>query len=241
MQSVPNKAQRNDYKWPSKHHIKPSDYTTWRNIMKWIFPVDNYKLQDRLGKWNIECRWMIDWDWFISESKEFLYHKQSDGTWHRHLQLTSSHRRYYKEYLSLQEQPTDNLGRTSVCERNQIISVEAYSFKDTIHTNENPLMSSIGTIEVSKPKIEWFMKDIQSSEGTDYLKECLINNTAIAASDGSYSPLERVGSCAWIVASKDGTEWIQGGGVVPGEEHEQNSYRSELGGALGVAVIMDCI
>ena len=30
-------------------------------------------------------------------------------------------------------------------------------------------------------------------------------------------------------------------GLIPGEERDQNSYRSELGGALGVAVFMDCI
>ena len=83
MQSFPNKAERNDFKWPSKHHIKPSDYTTWRNLMKWIFPVDNYKLQERLGKWHTECRWLEEWNWFISVSKEFLYHKQLDGTWYR--------------------------------------------------------------------------------------------------------------------------------------------------------------
>ena len=66
--------------------------------MKWIFPVDNYKLQDRLGKWDIECRWIIEYDWFITESKGFLYHKQLDGTWHMHLQLPSSHRRHYTEF-----------------------------------------------------------------------------------------------------------------------------------------------
>ena len=57
-------------------------------------------------------------------------------------------------------------------------------------------MSSIGAIELFKPKIDWFMKDIQSSENTTYLKECIINSTAIAVSDGSYFPLERVGACA---------------------------------------------
>ena len=69
--------------------------------MKWIFPVANHKLQDRLGKWNKECRWLEEWEWFVSESTEFLYHKQLDGKWHRHLLIPSSHRRYYKEFLNL--------------------------------------------------------------------------------------------------------------------------------------------
>ena len=110
-----------------------------------------------------------------------------------------------------------------------------------IDTSVDNVINPIGVIELSTPKIDWFMKGINSSENTEYLKECILKGTAIAVSDGSYFPLERVGVCAWIVASNDGSEWIQGGGIVPGEEYEQNSYRSELGGALGVAVIMNCI
>ena len=52
-------------------------------------------------------------------------------------------------------------------------------------------------------------------------------------SDGSYFPLQQVGACAWVIASSDGTEWICGGGLIPGSE--QSSYRSELGGLLGMA------
>ena len=50
LQSFQIKAHRNTYNWPSKRHIKPSDFTAWRKLMKWIFPVANHKLQDRLGK-----------------------------------------------------------------------------------------------------------------------------------------------------------------------------------------------
>ena len=60
-------------------------------------------------------------------------------------------------------------------------------------------------------------------------------------SNGSFFPLTKTGSCAWIIATPDGQEWISGGGIIPGEQREQNSYRSELGGALGVAAFMECI
>ena len=155
--------------------------------------------------------------------------------------MPSSHRRYFKELLNQHDQPSENLCRANVCVRNQNISVGNYCSKQSLNINLNIPTTRIGSIEMPTPKIDWFMKDIQSSNSTDYLRDCIISSTAIAVSDGLFSPLEKVGGCAWIVSTQDGTEWIQGGGVVPGEEHEQNSYRSELGGALGVAVIIDCI
>ena len=50
LKSFQIKAHRNTHNWPSKHHIKSSDFTAWCKLMKWIFPVANHKLQDRLGK-----------------------------------------------------------------------------------------------------------------------------------------------------------------------------------------------
>ena len=59
--------------------------------------------------------------------------------------------------------------------------------------------------------------------------------------NGSFFPLTNTGSCAWIIATHDGQEWIYGGGIITGEGKEQSSYRSELGGSLGVAAFMNCI
>ena len=138
--------------------------------------------------------------------KRIFDHKQLDGTWHRHLQLPSSHRRYYTDYIISHEKLSENIGRANVCERNQTLSVDSYSFKNVIDTSVDNVITPIGVIELSTPKIDWFMKGINSSEHTEYLKECILNSTAIAVSDGSYFPLERVGACAWIVASNDGSE-----------------------------------
>ena len=58
----------------------------------------------------------------------------------------------------------------------------------------------------------------------------------VGVSDGSYFPQEQIGSCAWILASLDGSEWIEGGGIIPGPKQEQSSYRSELGGQTGLSL-----
>ena len=35
--------------------------------------------------------------------------------------------------------------------------------------------------------------------------------------DVSYYPMKEVESCAWILSSKDGNPWIEGGELVPSE------------------------
>lgn len=63
----------------------------------------------------------------------------------------------------------------------------------------------------------------------------------MGASDGSYHPIQEMGSCGWIIATPDGAKWIEGGGVIPGLKSDQNSYRSELGGPLGIATFVASI
>ena len=43
------------------------------------------------------------------------------------------------------------------------------------------------------------------------------------------------------MSAPDGTEWIQGGGLIPGEQQDQDPYRSELGRLLGLSTIISSI
>ena len=53
---------------------------------------------------------------------------------------------------------------------------------------------------------------------------------ALAVSDGYYFTHELVGACAWTIASSDGSEWVEGGCIIPCPNEEQSSYCcSELG------------
>ena len=70
------------------------------------------------------------------------------------------------------------------------------------------------------PKTDWFMHNIESFPTTHLLKESIIEGSALTVSDGSYFPLTKTGTCAWIISTPDGKEWIEDGGVVPGESPE---------------------
>ena len=85
------------------------------------------------------------------------------------------------------------------------------------------------------------MSRLDSSPSTSYLKRSLREGTVIVISDGSYFPRYNIGSCAWILSTPDGKEWIEGGGVILGVLHEQNSYRNELGGQLGIISFINMI
>ena len=50
-----------------------------------------------------------------------------------------------------------------------------------------------------------------------------------------------MGAAAWIIITPDGNEWIEGGGVLPGPADVQSSYRSELGGQVGIASCLQCL
>ena len=63
----------------------------------------------------------------------------------------------------------------------------------------------------------------------------------LGVSDGSFYPVTRTRACAWITPTPDGEEWIQSSGLVPGEVEEQDPYRSELGGQLGLAAFVSSI
>ena len=103
-------------------------------------------------------------------------------------------------------------------ERKQNISLmntSDISYK--VEKNEDTLQY-INAISYKPPQIDWFMKNIKSSKSTTHLKECIINVSALAVSDGSFFPLTNTGSCAWIIATPDGQKWIHSGGILSGEE-----------------------
>ena len=45
----------------------------------------------------------------------------------------------------------------------------------------------------------------------------------------------------WIIPAQDGTEWIKGGGLVPGDKINQHTYRSEIAGQEIIAIILQHI
>lgn len=199
--------------------------------MEMLFPVPSMKLVQPLGEWiDIDdASWLDDWDWFISDNDEFIFHHLQDGSWHRHLRLNNSHSKYHCQYLTFQDSPDDNLNRISVVMKDTYIQKEGLSPEDIL---ENPTTEffTLGPISVTQPSCPWMLRDIEHSQSVDELWGDILTGEAILVSDGSFFPEEKVGAAAWILSSSTGTQWIAGGGRISGPAEVQSAYHSELGG-----------
>ena len=231
------KAHRNNLNWPTKHHVTSADFRCWKKLIRWIFPLTNHLLYTPLLEWSVEGNWNENWDWFTSTEGEFLFHQITDGVWHRHLKIKGRHRSYHLQYMIFNEFPENTHYRASIHMAADSIRLLNTSSPTNDSSQEEEEVTSFDVVSISAPKVNWFMHRLKSSDTTSKLLSSLIDGSALGVSDGSYFPQEQVGSCAWILASSDGSEWIEGGGIIPGPKLEQSSYRSELGGQTGLSIV----
>ena len=240
--TTPPSIQRNTFKWPLKHHITSQDITLWRKFLNIVYQGPQHTLEQPLGIWTSmpETQWIDNWDFFLTLDKEFLYHRVN-SRWHRHLKRQYTHKSYHKRYLDLDTIPTHNIYRASVQSSANTLIVTSFSHKSNILPPSETPTHSFGSIKLVKPKIDWFMNYVSSSTTTHNLWNEILQGQAYAVSDGSFFPTSRTGACAWIVSTRGGQEWIKGGGIIPGSSYDQDPYRSELGGQVGLASFISAI
>lgn len=51
------------------------------------------------------------------------------------------------------------------------------------------------------------------SDRIDRLLSDISNGLALCVGDGSYFENRDICTCGWIICSRDGTQWIKGGGI----------------------------
>ena len=92
--STAHSIRRNSKDWPIRHHLNPTDITYWRKFLKAISTGTNRILPCPLGKWlqMSEATWVDEWDYFVSDDRQFIYHRYTDKEWRRHLKKPNSHR-----------------------------------------------------------------------------------------------------------------------------------------------------
>lgn len=90
-------GQRNNYLWPTKHHVHRSDYIPWRQAMEHLLPANPLHLIIPLGRWllNDDSEWTDHWDWFVSPNRDFLYRQFGINRWRRHLRFPGNARTYH--------------------------------------------------------------------------------------------------------------------------------------------------
>ena len=232
----------NAYEWPSKYMTSIKDYGKWRNLLNYICHDNSKTLIHPLGTWGYHdlSLWISEWDWFIPSDRSKLFHRYCKSIWRCYHLCPNSHYRFSLEDSSIQEKPICELTRVSTQVSGHFISIQNTEIRPT-SDNQHGYLVTFDAIELSGPEVNWCNTYMTSSATASHLKACLIDSTAVGVIDGSYFPIEEVGSCEWIIATPDGLECIEGGEVIPGLQSDQNSYRSELGGKLGIAAFISSI
>ena len=238
-------GRRNDYLWPVLHRVVPADYSAWRRTMEFVFCAGNLTLPTPLRAWKLSHKhlWLQHWDWFVSDDHSFLYRQIGENGWHRHIRRNGRGRTYHLEYLVMTGAPEGDIARATVTGTASAWTLcntsSNYIVRDP--TVRDGVTRRLDAITFHQPEIQWFMQRLRCSCSTSELYRHLMEGTAIIVSDGSYFPDYQVGACAWILATPDGNEWIEGGGLVPGPPEDQSAYRSELAGQLGAVSFLDAI
>ena len=148
LQSSIFQGNRNNHKWPLKHHVTVQDYTRWRGFVKTIYSVAPLCLPISLGNWTIPHSQCIQsWDWFISDNNKFLFHRTKDS-WHRHLKHPGTHRSFFRQHLKLKTTPSEPLAPASVLFNAHHLTLANYSLQyQPLHDPVDPTFN-IGPLQL---------------------------------------------------------------------------------------------
>ena len=181
----------------------------WRNLLRHIFCDNALTLPNAIGPWidMEQSKWVETWDFFVANDRQFLFQHKL-GIWQRYILKPTSRHSYYKEYLESDDPSNFELLRATVKENSTYILVISTSDRPpSIRTTTDSF--TFGSILLHSSNIDWFNTSLSSSPSTDHLLAHLLLGTAVAVSDGSYFPTNKVGACAWIISIPDGSEWIK--------------------------------
>ena len=233
-------GSRNNFEWPSKHHVSSGDFTVWRKALEYMFP--NEQLVLPLGSWILTdpADWLEYWEWFATLDGEFLYFREGPSVWHRFLKRPNSHHSYFGQFL-VEDAPIAPLRRATIEGDVNTLFLLNSSLQPILATPDTPEEIQLGECRVLAPSIAWVTAYMRSSPSIQLLLDDIAQGKAVAVGDGSYFEIYGVGSAAWILSSADGSSWIEGGGIVPGPISDLNSYRCELGALLGIGVGTACL
>lgn len=230
-------GDRNTYKWPTKHDVTPSEFKVWIQAMHILFP-QGINVNHPLYQWELESTtsWLDHWNWFRSTDGSKLFYREDDS-WFSYNQYQNSRSRFATEF-SAATRPDHNLvERVTVEYDGDFTHVTRSSNRFMVQAETRETMR-LGRHTIYRPTIPYLFQFIKMSDNIDTLLYDISQGTALCVGDGSYFEFRDICTCGWIICSSDGSQWIKGGGYIPGLEKDLNSYRGELGSLVG---IVNCI
>ena len=240
-------GRRDTHVWPIQGYPPAADWRIWEHyIREELGKFNSYPTP--LGPWTLENKeFMYGWDYFITPDNEIILH--SNGQWNYFTRRTSDRGRAVTARRSdirrvSTTAPRRRIFRVTVDIRGEIISTSGYSIQriprnNMAHIDTHP--ESFNQHLKQHPDTQWIAAKLYGVENIEVIRQGLRNGTVAGISDGSYHKKWHLGSAAWAIVDEPTGKALCGGGIVPGRDTDQNSYRSEAAGLLGLLLVVSTL
>jgi hypothetical protein len=225
--------EQKQYEWPTQPAPNQLQKLLWRKAMDKCFSLHHRTnvLRQPLGTWHSPPIHLIRYDL----ANRVYYVPTGDGRWQQ----------VQKDALRLQQDPTwTTLQITSEEPRPQSIMKGTYTngkiesfgmrlvqWQDTSGPDIQARMNQLG-------ELRWSVQNLQIQGDLIRLLQTIEDGTAYSGTDGSYK--DGHGTAAFRIQN-DLADQITGCNITPGLQEHQLAYRSELGGIVGILVLLDLL
>jgi hypothetical protein len=244
--SDPFPEKKNDFIWPSKHHVTTKDFTVWRRFMNHVYSNNQMSLLQSLGPW-IHPLHPCDqshWHWFKDTRHNLIYERVNDKyAIHQSVPHQCHNYQYavhYSDSIPVHAIPISvQLHTQSIVILNQGVP---FNVQQQPANTPSPIFQRdeiCAYLEEHLPP--WCAQRVRATPQLDQLLQELISGTACIVSDGSHYQLLSLAGAGWIISTADCSQYIYGGGTIPGSHLIYDSYRSELGGLIGGSAALSLI
>ena len=225
------------YNWPQQGKPTLTEWHFWVQALKTTFANSGESLQYKMGLWNDDSN--LRWTELLDNNGILYTHE--DGQWWKYYP-----RAFLRDCTPVYSVTKDPAGTPpNRCKRTRIIRFPNYmkttgfrlsisDFSLSPHTIVQD--GSFETLLSKFPDTQWICQWMQLPEELDTLIRSLQAGNGHGVSDGSYRQDLDMCSAAWILTTKDIE--IRGGGCIPTPEGDSSAYRAELGGLLGLLLVL---
>ena len=226
------------YQWPKQGNPTRRDWDLWDAALRTSICQTGLLLRTPLGPWMVP-QMTQQWEFFIS-SDNLLYQRVYCG-WITYPLSKRSRRGEMRVNLEdgtlRQSIPTQGIKRTVVWEHEGKLRISGVrGNRDLDEPVNKPKLSWETALRVS-PHATWICKWLVLPVNVMECAIALYQGQCDGVSDGSYEPTEDICTAGWIVTFGKAGE-AKGGGVVPSPPRTSSAYRGELGGLLGLVLLV---
>jgi hypothetical protein len=224
-------SSRNSATWPPRQRPLTTSWNIWQECLLQLYCTGTTgRLVHKLGDWYTHDV-INTWEWYIhNDSSTLVQHSKG-------------------QFRLFRKQ-----GRSRLAPKFSTLPVTVKQFdkaqyrRTTITHTATSIQSQGSSSFTCSPKIahtvdqlNWLHFKVVRTSSIELLLHDMITHKAFAVTDGSYHPFDDNGAAAWTIESENGTEYISGISLIPGDVSIQSAIRSELVGILAIFAYMQLL